>query len=126
MKKKLLLAIFTLVISLSVGLMPTVLAQTNKDAVCEGVGLTGGSCDAPGPDDPSLTDTIALVINIFSIVIGVTAVIMIMIGGFRYITSGGDANSTGAAKNTILYAVIGLVIVAVAQLLVRFVLNLVT
>jgi len=56
-------------------------------------------------------------------VIGFVSIIMIMIGGFRYITSAGDSNSTSAAKNTILYAVIGLVVVAMAQVIARFVIN---
>lgn len=66
------------------------------------------------------------IINIFSWVVGVVSVIMIIVGGFRYITSGGDSNNVSAAKNTIIYAIIGLVIVALAQFIVQFVLNKVT
>jgi cytochrome bd-type quinol oxidase subunit 2 len=62
-------------------------------------------------------------VNIFSVVVGVVAVIMIIIGGFRYITSGGDSSNISSAKNTIIYAIIGLVIVALAQFIVQFVLN---
>ena len=47
---------------------------------------------------------------------------MIMVGGFKYITSGGDSGNITGAKNTILYAVVGLVVVALAQIIVRFVL----
>ena len=63
------------------------------------------------------------VVNIFSYVVGAIAVIMIIYGGFRYITSGGDSNSVGSAKNTLIYAIVGLVIVALAQIIVHFVLN---
>lgn len=63
------------------------------------------------------------VVNIFSIVVGIVAVIMIIVGGFKYITSGGDSNSITSAKNTIIYALIGLVIVALSQFIVQFVLN---
>lgn len=66
---------------------------------------------------------ITTVINIFSLIVGVIAVIMIIIGGLKYITSGGDSGNITAAKNTILYAVIGLVVVALAQFVVRFVLD---
>lgn len=62
-------------------------------------------------------------INIFSIIVGIIAVIMIIVGGFKYITSGGDSGNISSAKNTIIYAVIGLVIVALAQFLVQFVLD---
>lgn len=63
------------------------------------------------------------VINILSLVVGVAAVIMIMIGGMRYITSNGDSGQVGNAKNTILYAIVGLIVVALAQVIVRFVVN---
>ncbi len=66
---------------------------------------------------------VTTVVNIFSIVVGIVAVIMIIVGGFKYITSGGDSNSITSAKNTIIYALIGLVIVALAQFIVQFVLN---
>ncbi|HJQ09226.1 MAG TPA: pilin [Candidatus Saccharimonadales bacterium] len=62
-------------------------------------------------------------INIFSVIVGIVAVVMIIIGGFKYITSGGDSGNITSAKNTIIYAVIGLVIVALAQFFVQFVLN---
>ena len=65
-------------------------------------------------------------INIFSVVVGIISVVMIIFGGFKYITSGGDSGNVTGAKNTIIYAVIGLVIVALAQFIVQFVLNKVT
>jgi len=71
----------------------------------------------------SLEKLIKTVINILSAVVGAVSVIMIIVGGFRYVTSGGDSNNVGAAKNTILYAIVGLVIVAVAQVIVQFVLE---
>lgn len=63
------------------------------------------------------------VVNIFSFVIGAIAVIMIIYGGFRYITSGGSSEGVGAAKNTLIYAIIGLIVVALAQVIVQFVLT---
>ena len=49
--------------------------------------------------------------------------IMIIIGGFKYVTSGGDTNSIASAKNTIIYAIIGIVLAALGQILVHFVLT---
>ena len=66
---------------------------------------------------------IKLVINVFSLIVGVVSVIMIIIGGLKYITSGGDSSNITGAKNTILYAIIGLVVVALAQVVVKFVLE---
>lgn len=83
------------------------------------------SCNE-APDDDGATskvnDIVELVINLFSIIVGVISVIMIIIGGLKYITSGGDSGNVTGAKNTILYAVVGLVVVALAQFIVRFVL----
>jgi hypothetical protein len=94
-----------------------------NNKLCEGASLTVGTCNTTDDPTTKANNLIASVVNIFSLVVGVVAVIMIIVGGFRYITSGGDSNNVTAAKNTILYAIIGLVIVALAQFIVRFVLN---
>ena len=90
-----------------------------------GTSATCATADEAGTGD-KLNGIIKLVINIFSLVVGVVAVIMIIIGGLKYITSGGDSGNVTGAKNTILYAVIGLVVVALSQFIVRFVLAKVT
>jgi hypothetical protein len=46
---------------------------------------------------------------------------MIVLSGFKYITSGGDANKVSSAKSSLVYAIIGLVIVVLAQVIVHFV-----
>jgi len=63
------------------------------------------------------------VLNILSFVAGFVAVLMIIISGFRIIVSGGDTNSFNSAKNGLLYAVIGIVVVAISQVIVQFVLT---
>jgi hypothetical protein len=95
------------------------------DGVGRGVALTDpdGRCEDTGEGEGSLAGVIKSVINIFSILVGAVSVIMIIIGGFRYIVSNGDSNGVSGAKNTILYAIIGLVIVLFAQIIVRFVLT---
>ncbi|MBI2592190.1 hypothetical protein HYW36_01815 [Candidatus Saccharibacteria bacterium] len=79
----------------------------------------------PSTADPggTIDNTVANIINLLSVVIGIVAVIMIMIGGFKYITSAGNQESVKTAKSAIIYALIGLIIVALAQVIVRFVLN---
>lgn len=88
-----------------------------------GARQTDPSLDEDDDAEDTVFGIIATVINIFSLVVGVISVIMIIIGGLKYITSGGDSGNVTGAKNTILYAVIGLVIVALAQIIVRFVLT---
>jgi cytochrome bd-type quinol oxidase subunit 2 len=97
-------------------------------SLCEGANLSVGSTDCSQDGDPKqrVNNLLTTVINIFSLVVGVIAVVMIIIGGLKYITSGGESSNITGAKNTILYAVIGLVVVALAQFIVRFVLVKVT
>jgi hypothetical protein len=95
-----------------------------KDAVCEGVGLGGGgsNCGVPA-GSKSVSDIVALVINILSVVVGVAAVIVLIFAGLRYILAAGDSAKISSAKDTILYAIIGLVVASLAQVIVRFVLT---
>lgn len=110
-------------------------AQSQPGQVQINTGLCAGStlsatstdqCDTASTTQTAtdnVNNIIKTVINIFSLVVGVVSVIMIIIGGFRYITSGGESGSVSGAKNTIMYAIIGLVIVALAQVIVQFVLG---
>jgi cytochrome bd-type quinol oxidase subunit 2 len=105
-------------------------AQDIQNNLCTGATLnvsSGGDCATTTSNGTTgINNIIATVINVFSIVVGVVSVIMIIVGGFRYITSGGDSGNVSSAKNTIIYAIIGLVVVALAQFIVQFVLNKVT
>ncbi len=86
---------------------------------------SGTGCDVQ-TGTTNINNMITTIINIFSILVGIVSVIMIIYGGFRYVTSGGDSGNVSSAKNTIIYAIIGLVIVALAQFIVQFVLDKVT
>jgi heme/copper-type cytochrome/quinol oxidase subunit 2 len=104
-----------------------------KRSLCTGSDLKitsnpdAGSCQ--NVNDPSTgaekqaNDLIKSIVNILSSIVGVLAVIMLIFEGFRYVTSGGNTETVGKAKNTILYAIVGLLIVAFAQLIVHFVLS---
>lgn len=61
--------------------------------------------------------------NIVTIVVGIASVIMIIVGGIKYATSSGDSGNVNSAKNTILYAIIGLIIAMVARSIVGFVIG---
>ncbi|MEI6481548.1 MAG: pilin [Candidatus Saccharibacteria bacterium] len=96
-------------------------------SVCGGVGIdintADPSCVSDTTSQTKVNDTVKLGLNLFSAIVGIIAVVMIIVGGIKYITSGGDSGNVTAAKNTILYAVIGLVVVALAQIIVKFVLG---
>jgi hypothetical protein len=62
-------------------------------------------------------------VNILLFVVGVLSVIMIIVGGLRYVVSGGNTSAVSAAKTTVLYAIVGVVIAFLAYALVNFVLS---
>ncbi len=116
-----------LVALIVISLSGAVMAQTGQ--IRCGVNAAAGTSGCGGPAGGAartINGRIGTIVNILSSLVGVLAVIMIIIGGFRYITSAGDSNKVGGAKNTIIYALIGLAIVALAQVLVRFVLHIAT
>ena len=87
-------------------------------------GENSGNCTTDtNVNDDGLAKIGHRIVNLFSLVIGIVAIIMIIYGGFRYITSGGASERVGNAKNTLIYAIVGLIIVALAQVIVHFVLN---
>ena len=61
--------------------------------------------------------------NTVLLIVGLISVIMLVYGGLRYILSGGDSKKVTDAKNTVLYAIIGLIISLLAYAIVNFVLN---
>lgn len=79
--------------------------------------------DAVNTDGPSINTAIEVAVNTLSLVVGVASVVMVMLGGYRYITSAGDASKANAARSTVLYALIGVVIVAVSQLILQLVVS---
>lgn len=83
---------------------------------CAGLSAVGGGCDASG-----LPSGVNGIIDTLFTVAGAIAVVILIVGGIRYITSTGDSQRIKAAKDTILYAIIGLVVVIVARAIVGFV-----
>ena len=82
-----------------------------------------GSAQPTGSSsDPlAVQHTIQQVSNLLIFVVGAVAVITLIIGAFRYVLSGGNAAKVEAAKNTILYAIVGIVVASLAFALVQFV-----
>ena len=90
-------------------------------------GIDGGAGAAKSDDqsanlfgDGGIFRTIT---NVLLFLIGAVAVIMLIIGGIRYTISGGDSTAVTSAKNTILYAVVGIVVALLAYAIVNFVLD---
>jgi hypothetical protein len=89
----------------------------------DGAAAGGGSGTICGSTGEQAEDIIKNVVNTILVVLGMAAVIMIIIGGIRYTVSNGDASSIKGAKDTILYAVIGLIVAILAYAIVNFVLG---
>ena len=66
---------------------------------------------------------ITAITNVLLFIIGALSVIMLIIGGLRYVISGGNSTAVTAAKNTILYAIVGLVIAFLAFAAINFIIN---
>jgi len=69
------------------------------------------------------TGVITLIVNVLLFIVGALSVVMIMVGGLRYVISGGNSSSVTAAKNTIMYAIIGLIVAFLGYAIINFVLN---
>jgi predicted permease len=135
LKKMMYVGSATAVMMFSGLFMPVALANVSaatsiKDNLCSGSnsasGGSGDSCGTAGTDgntEAALGKVANNITRIFTIIVGAISVIMIIYGGFRYITSGGASDKVGSAKNTLIYAIIGLIIVALANVIVSVVIN---
>ena len=125
MRKKFQLFIAALAVTL--GVSGAVLAQATTYAACsspadcvqDGVNKAGGNASKT----TDAGEIIQTIVRVLLFLIGAISVIMIIIGGFRYVVSQGDSGAVTSAKNTILYAVIGLVVAIFAWAIVDFVID---
>lgn len=93
------------------------------DIIQQGVCLTAtdaAACNTAGLFDGGIFKTLA---NLLIFLTGAVGVIMVIVGGLRYVTSQGNPSAVEGAKNTILYAVIGMIIAVMAFAIVNFVLT---
>lgn len=92
-------------------------SDSAKGQVLQGVGLAGDKCD-----DKQVNQVFQTVVQILTLIVGATSVIVIMYAGFKYISSGGEANKVANAKSTLLYALVGLAVAGLTEFLIHFVL----
>lgn len=121
MKKKIQALGAALVLSMGLGvfaLAPVSYAACSGAANCINSGLksTGG-----GSSKTDIGDVIKTVVNVLLFLVGSLSVIMIIVGGIKYTVSNGDSSSVSSAKNTIMYAVVGLLVSIFAYAIVNFV-----
>lgn len=123
MKKSLKLSIISL-LSLGSALAVSAVRSVSALSVQEGAEAAradGMPYNLVGPDG-----VFTQVTNTVLYIVGIVSVIMLIYGGLRYVISGGDSKKVTDAKNTILYAIIGLIISVLAFAIVNFVINAIT
>lgn len=96
-------------------------------------GLMDGATSAQGKDQQGDAATLfgdggqggifRTITNVLLFLIGAVSVIMLIVGGIRYVVSGGDSTAVQNAKNTILYAIVGVVVAILAYAVVNFVIG---
>ncbi|MBQ2643446.1 hypothetical protein IJG11_00815 [Candidatus Saccharibacteria bacterium] len=119
MKKILKIVLPMLIMSIAV----IALASGSVSALTLQEGAEAARCDGCPTDLFGDTGVFKQITNTILYIVGIVAVIMLIIGGIRYVTSGGDAKKVTDAKNTVLYAIIGLVIAFLAFAIVNFVIS---
>lgn len=89
--------------------------------------ISEGANSAKGSDQPANlfgdAGVFSKISSVLLFIVGAIAVIMIVIGGLRYVISGGDASQVQSAKNTILYALVGIIVAILAYAAVNFVIT---
>lgn len=129
MRKKIKLFIMTLVAVMAGGVMTLAVAEVSAGKCPAGSKNSSYSksiaeCNTEKTtDNNSLLGRVRIIINVVLGVLGVAAVMVIIIGGYTYVTSNGDAGKIKKARDTILYAVIGLTVALLAFAIVNFVLK---
>lgn len=101
---------------------PSLAYADTKSQVCQGLGVAGANCSDQNGAASGVNSLISTIVSILSMIVGVAAVIMLIIAGLKYATAGGDSNAIESAKNSIIYALVGLIVAALAQVLVHWVL----
>ena len=103
----------------------TILAEGTTTVPGGTTTVPGGTTTTPDPigQGGDLSSSIIGVLNGIISILGIVAVVVIIIGGIGYMTSAGDAGKVKKAKDTILYGVIGLIIVVLSFAIVNFVIS---
>jgi len=84
-------------------------------------GTSSTSEDVPPATIQDLTLIVQRILNIAVRLAGIAAFVMLIVGGFQYLTAGGDSKKTQAASNTLTYAILGLVVVIGAWFILLFI-----
>ena len=85
-------------------------ASSKNSAVCEN-------------KDETATGLIETITNVLLFIVGALSVVMIIVAGIFYVTSTGDSGKVSRAKNTLMYAIVGLVVSFLSYAIINWVLK---
>lgn len=128
---------FLLVPAVATGLAFAPALTASADDASTGLSISNGAGTAKGTGQSSClwgtegadacpegtTPLFKTITNVLLFIIGAVSVIMLVIGGIRYTVSAGDTSAVTGAKNTILYAIVGIVVAILAYAVVNFVIG---
>ena len=93
------------------------LASSAGDVIGQGASQAcSGGCG-----NTNLATTFHSIANMLIFIVGAISVIMVIVGGLRYAISNGDPKAVEAAKNTVLYAVVGVLLSSISFAIINFV-----
>lgn len=96
--------------------------NASKCQACKGLTELDKSQDC-STNGSGVKKLISVVVNILSWLVGIIAIIMIIISGIKFATAGGEPNKVTEAKQALVWAMVGLAVAALAQVLVHWTLN---
>lgn len=104
--------------------LQTASAQFEVFPGCDGRTGENPTCQTTGEDPVTGKDGLIFkAILILSYIVGFAAVVMIIIGGLKFITASGNSENIASARNTIIYALVGLAVFAISQTVVRLIIS---
>ena len=99
--------------------------SSSRCSACKSISLLsngGDTCNSPQSSNP-VYSLIENTVNILSIIVGVVSVIVIILSGLKFIISNGDSSRVNSARSSLIWAIVGLFIAALAHLIVTMVLQ---
>jgi uncharacterized membrane protein YuzA (DUF378 family) len=98
-----------------------VAVNDGAEQACKGLSELGVDCDSgTGTAQDVASQPIKTITKLLSFIVGATCVVMIIYGALRFVTSGGNSDSTKSARSIIIYALVGLALALLANLIISF------
>lgn len=104
--------------------LPVTASAVNVSQDCSSLGADAQNSAVCKGGDDQIENVVKTIVNTLLFILGAISVLVIIIAGIMYTTSGGNSNTVTKAKDTLLYAVIGLVVAVLAYAIVNFVVGL--